>query len=76
MRGSDSKTEVLFTYVTPESFVPKDHPLRAIRKMADSALEGMDKLFDSIYATTGRSSSSVREAAEGAIADDPVLNPQ
>lgn len=56
MRGSDSKTEALFTYVTPESFVPKDHPLRAIRKMADTALEGMDELFDSIYATTGRSS--------------------
>jgi len=56
MRGPDSKTEALFTYVTPESFVPKDHPLRAIRKMADTALEGMDQLFDSIYATTGRSS--------------------
>lgn len=34
MRGYDSRTEALFTYVTPESFVPKDHPLRAIRKMA------------------------------------------
>jgi transposase len=56
MRGPDIKTEALFTYVTPESFVPKDHPLRAIRKMADTALEGMDQLFDSIYATTGRSS--------------------
>ena len=56
MRGSDSKTEALFTYVTPESFVSKDHPLRAIRKMADTALAGMDELFDSIYATTGRSS--------------------
>lgn len=56
MRGFDSNTEALFTYVTPESFVPKDHPLRAIRKMADEALAGMDKLFDSMYATTGRSS--------------------
>jgi len=56
MRGFDSKSEALFTYVTPESFVPKDHPLRAIRKMADEALAGMDKLFDSMYATTGRSS--------------------
>lgn len=56
MRGYDSRTEALFTYVTPESFVPKDHPLRAIRKMADTALAGMDKLFDSMYATTGRSS--------------------
>ena len=56
MRGYDSKTEALFTYVTPETFVPKDHPLRAIRKMADEALTGMDKLFDSMYADTGRSS--------------------
>jgi len=56
MRGYDSQTESLFAYVTPESFVPKDHPLRAIRKMADAALAGMDKLFDSMYATTGRSS--------------------
>lgn len=56
MRGADNKTEALFTYVTPESFVPKDHPLRAIRKMADEALAGMDKLFDSIYASAGRPS--------------------
>jgi len=48
MRGYDSQTESLFAYVTPESFVPKDHPLRAIRKMADAALAGMDKLFDSM----------------------------
>lgn len=56
MRGHNNSTEALFAYVTPESFVPKDHPLRAIRKMADEALAGMDKVFDSIYATTGRSS--------------------
>lgn len=56
MRGFDSNPEALFTYVTPESFVPKDHPLRAIRKMADEALAAMDSLFDSMYAATGRSS--------------------
>jgi transposase len=54
MRGHDSQAEALFAYVTPESYVPKNHPLRAIRKMADEALKGMDKLFDSMYATTGR----------------------
>lgn len=54
MRGYDSQTEAIFAYVTPESFVPKTHPLRAIRAMADEALKGMDKLFDSMYATTGR----------------------
>ena len=54
MRGYDSQTEAIFAYVTPESFVPKTHPLRAMRAMADEALKGMDKLFDSMYATTGR----------------------
>lgn len=54
MRGYDNQTEAIFAYVTPESFVPKTHPLRAIRAMADEALKGMDKLFDSMYATTGR----------------------
>ena len=56
MRGADNKTEALFTYVTPESFVPKDHPLRAIRKMADEALAGMNNIFDSMYASAGRPS--------------------
>ena len=45
MRGIDSRTESLFAYVTPESFVPQDHPLRAIRKMADLALSEMSPLF-------------------------------
>ncbi|MBW4056840.1 MAG: IS5 family transposase [Proteobacteria bacterium] len=54
MRGYDSRTEALFSYVTPESYVPKNHPLRAIRAMADEALKGMDKIFDSMYSTSGR----------------------
>lgn len=56
MRGLEDKAPALFSYVRPESFVPKDHPLRRIKKMADDALAGMDQLFDNIYASTGRSS--------------------
>lgn len=56
MRGTDVQNEALFAYVTPESFVPKDHPLRAIRSMADQALSEMSPLFDSMYADSGRSS--------------------
>jgi hypothetical protein len=54
MRGYDSRTEALFSYVTLESYVPKSHPLRAIRAMADEALKGMDKIFDSMYSTSGK----------------------
>lgn len=56
MRGSDRNTESLFVYVTPESFVPKDHPLRPIRLMADKALREMDAHFERLYASSGRPS--------------------
>lgn len=56
MRGNDHNTEALFVYVTPEAFVPKDHPLRPIRLMADAALQEMDALFQQMYATGGRPS--------------------
>ena len=56
MRGDNCSTAALFAYVAPESFVPKDHPLRAIKKMTDSALAGMSSLFDSMYSSTGRPS--------------------
>lgn len=56
MRGSDRNTESLYVYVTPESFVPKDHPLRPIRLMADKALREMDAHFERLYASSGRPS--------------------
>jgi len=56
MRGLEDKSPARFTYVRPESFVPKNHPLRAIKRMVDDALAGMDELFDSMYASGGRSS--------------------
>lgn len=56
MRGSNHNTESLFVYVTPESFVPKDHPLRPIRAMADAALREMDAHFARLYAISGRPS--------------------
>ena len=30
----------MFVYVAPESYVPKDHPLRPIRALADKASTG------------------------------------
>lgn len=56
MRGLETKTEALFVYLSPESFVPKDHPLRPIRAMADKALAELNADFNKIYADTGRPS--------------------
>jgi len=42
--------------MSPESRVPKDHPIRRIKKMADEALAKLSPMFDEMYATTGRPS--------------------
>ena len=56
MRGIDSQVMNLFSYVRLEDRVPDDHPLRAIRKIVDEALSGMDALFDEMYYGMGRPS--------------------
>jgi len=56
MRGQDHQQSDIFSYLSPEQRVQQDHPLRAIRAMADLALESMSKRFDSMYAKTGRPS--------------------
>jgi hypothetical protein len=39
MRGENRSTQTMFSYVSPEAMVPKDHPLRPIKAMADAALK-------------------------------------
>jgi transposase len=56
MRGADHHNERLFSYVRPDSRVPGDHPLRAIRKITDAVLAQLSDRFDAIYADTGRPS--------------------
>src|SRR5579864_502107 len=56
MRGTDNQQADMFSYLSPETRVRKDHPLRAIRAMADEALDQMSPLFNALYATTGRPS--------------------
>jgi len=38
MRVIKYRNDAIFIYVSPESFVPSDHPLRPIRLMADKEL--------------------------------------
>lgn len=48
MRGADITQESLFTVAKLDDFVPATHPLRAIRKLADTALQRMSALFDTL----------------------------
>jgi transposase len=56
MRGVDHHQPALFSYVSLEQRVPRDHPLRAIRQMVDDALAGLGSRFAQLYAQTGRPS--------------------
>jgi len=46
----------MYSYISPETRVRADHPLRTIRAIADQALQNMSKRFDKMYAKTGRPS--------------------
>src|SRR6476660_8177773 len=56
MRGDDRQPDAMFSYVSAEQRVPKDHPLRAIRTLVDGVLRDMSREFDGLYATVGRPS--------------------
>jgi transposase len=56
MRGQDHQQSDMFSYLSPEQRVRQDHPLRAIRRMADQALANLSERFDRMYAETGRPS--------------------
>jgi transposase len=56
MRGKDHQQADMYSYLSPEMRVRADHPLRAIRSMADEALANMSERFDGMYAKTGRPS--------------------
>src|SRR4249920_3134271 len=56
MRGSDRRTEGLFSYVSCETRVPAAHPLRSILPIADAALAALNGEFQQLYALNGRPS--------------------
>jgi len=56
MRGGDQSSGSLFSYVDLEDRVPKAHPLRVIRGIANDVLDDLSADFEAIYSHTGRPS--------------------
>ena len=46
----------MFSYVSSEERIPRDHPLRVIRQTVDEIFRAMNQDFDGLYAKTGRPS--------------------
>jgi len=56
MRGADQQQNHMFSYLSPEMRVRKDHPLRVIRALVDEVLTQLSRRFDTMYASVGRPS--------------------
>jgi transposase len=56
MRGDDIHQDGMFSYLSPEARVPKDHPLRPLRQMVNQALRELSRDFQAMYSREGRPS--------------------
>ena len=67
MRGTDTKQSSMLCLMSPESRIAADHPLRAIRAIAEEVLGEMSPLFDEMYAETGRPSVPPERLLKGMV---------
>src|SRR6476646_5085878 len=56
MRGSDTRSGELFSYVDLEQRIPANHPLRKIRQLVNDVLLRLDGEFAKLYSALGRES--------------------
>ena len=56
MRGTEQLQDAMFSYISAEKRVPKEHPLRPLRTMVDDVLRSMSREFEQMYSKTGRPS--------------------
>lgn len=57
----------MLTVRTPEQMVPKAHPLRRIKELADQTLSAMGSQFDLLYSGTGRPSIPPERLLKGQL---------
>ncbi len=56
MRGDAEHRSNMPLAGVPDSFIPGDHPIRAIKSIVEAALARLSPLFDEMYAERGRPS--------------------
>ena len=73
MRGEDTKQAAMFSYLTLERRIPADHPLRAIRRLTDRALERIEWGTGQAVLGDGAGVDCAGAAVAGVAADGSVL---
>src|SRR3977135_6085 len=56
MRGEERRQRAMLVVFDAEQRVPKEHPLRRIKQLADAALKGLAPLFEQMESAGGRPS--------------------
>ena len=74
MRGERERQANIMLAVTPEAFVPEDHPLRRIKPLVDECLAQLSPRFEEMYAKRGRDPTGA--PAQGEPPDRPLLGAQ
>src|SRR5579864_3662475 len=67
MRGEVDPQATLFSYFSPESRVPAEHPLRAIKADAEAVLKEISVQLDTVYSGTGRPSIPPERLLKGQL---------
>src|SRR5258708_22221947 len=56
MRGEERRQRAMLVVIDPEQLVPKGHPLRWIKEVADATLVQLWRTLDAMYSAVGRPS--------------------
>jgi transposase len=67
MRGQLDPQGQMFSYFSPESRVPADHPLRSIKAHTDRVLKELSSELDALYSETGRPSIPPERLLKGQL---------
>ena len=67
MRGDRERQANIMLAVTPEAFVPDDHPLRRIKPLVDECLAQLSPRFEEMYAQRGRPSIPPEHLLKGSL---------
>lgn len=67
MRGELNPQGKMFSYFSPESRVPVEHPLRSIKAHTDRVLKELSGQLDALYAETGRPSIPPERLLKGQL---------
>ena len=76
MRGEERRQQAMLMVIDAERHVPKEHPLRRIKELADAALAELSPLFEQMYSEVGRPSIPPERLLKSLAADGAVHGAQ